>query len=104
MLTHVAIDNFAIIDRARVDLGSGLVVLTGETGAGKSIIVDAVGGLLGNRLGADVIRAEATEARIEGVFIRPASDELAALLDELGISVEDDLVVSREINRNGRGV
>lgn len=104
MLTHVAIDNFAIIDRARVDLGNGLVVLTGETGAGKSIIVDAVGGLLGNRLGADVIRTDATEARIEGVFVRPPSDELAALLDELGISVEDDLVVSREVNRNGRGV
>lgn len=104
MLTHLAIDNFAIIDRVRVDLEPGLVVLTGETGAGKSIIVDAVGGVLGNRLGVDVIRAEANEARIEGVFATPPSDELAAILDELGIAKEDDLVVTREINRSGRGV
>lgn len=104
MLIHLAIDNFAIIDRVRIDLEAGLVVLTGETGAGKSIIVDAVGGLLGNRLGADVIRSEAAEARVEGVFATPRSDDLIALLNELGLPVEDDLIVSREINRNGRGV
>ena len=60
MLTRLTIENFAIIDRVELEFGSGLIALTGETGAGKSIIVDAVGGLLGNRLSVDVIRTGAT--------------------------------------------
>ena len=67
MLTHLTIENFAIIDRVDVELSPGLVALTGETGAGKSIIVDAVGGLLGNRLSVDVVRSGAAQARIEGM-------------------------------------
>ncbi|HLH73868.1 MAG TPA: DNA repair protein RecN [Chloroflexota bacterium] len=105
MLSHLTIQDFAIIDRVDLDLTSGLVTLTGETGAGKSIVIDAVGGLLGNRLGVDVIRAGAPVARIEGIFEVSDNSELTAVLDELGISLDDDsLIVSREINRAGRSI
>ncbi len=105
MLTHLTIENFAIIDRVDLELSSGLVALTGETGAGKSIIIDAVGGLLGNRLNVDAIRTGAAQARVEGIFDRPNQPDLAATLTELGVAEdEDSLIVSREISRNGRNV
>ncbi len=105
MLTHLTIENFAIIDRVELEFGSGLIALTGETGAGKSIIIDAVGGLLGNRLGADVIRTGASQARVEGIFDRPNAEELAAVLTELGVADEDEtVIVSREMTRAGRNV
>src|SRR5579885_1294151 len=105
VLTHLTIENFAIIDRIDLELGGGLIALTGETGAGKSIVIDAVGGLIGNRLGTDVIRGGAEGARIEGIFDAPRSDDLSAILDEFGIPVEDGcLIVSRDLNRTGRSV
>jgi DNA repair protein RecN (Recombination protein N) len=105
MLVHLTIENFAIIDRVELALGSGLVALTGETGAGKSIVVDALGGLLGNRLGPDVIRAGTSTARIEGIFDAPANPDVAALLAEYGAEIDDDqLILSREIARSGRSV
>jgi DNA repair protein RecN (Recombination protein N) len=105
MLTHLTIENFAIIDRIDLELGPGLVALTGETGAGKSIVIDAVGGVLGSRLGTDVVRTGAESARVEAIFVSPASDALRAILEEFGIPLEDDtLIVSREISRSGRTV
>jgi DNA repair protein RecN (Recombination protein N) len=105
MLSHLTIENFAIIDRIEIGFAPGLVALTGETGAGKSIIIDAVGGLLGNRLGVDVIRSGAGQARVEGIFDRPRQDELDAILDEIGVPDQDDaVIVSREIARSGRSV
>jgi DNA repair protein RecN (Recombination protein N) len=105
MLTLLTIENFAIIERIEVSFGPGLVALTGETGAGKSIIIDAVGGLLGNRLGADVIRAGASQVRIEGIFDRPREDELDAILQEIGVPDDDEsVIVAREIARTGRSV
>ncbi|HUX86915.1 MAG TPA: DNA repair protein RecN [Chloroflexota bacterium] len=105
MLSHLTIQDFAIIERVDLDLTSGLVTLTGETGAGKSIVIDAVGGLLGNRMGPDVIRAGASLARIEGIFEVGDGANLIDTLDELGIPLEDSaLIVSREINRAGRSV
>ncbi|HLZ08381.1 MAG TPA: DNA repair protein RecN [Chloroflexota bacterium] len=105
MLTHLTIENFAIIDRVDLDLGPGLVVLTGETGAGKSIVVDAVGTLLGNRIGPDVIRDGATQARVEGIFDLPVVDEIRDVLGEIGVEDEDGgLIVAREVNRSGRSV
>jgi len=105
MLTHLAIENFAIIERVELDLGEGLVALTGETGAGKSIVIDAVGGLLGNRLGPEVIRSGTNGARIEGVFEPPAQPDFPATLDDLGIPFEDDvLILCREVSRNGRSL
>jgi len=105
MLTHLTIENFAIIERVELDLAGGLVALTGETGAGKSIVIDAVGGLLGNRLGPEVIRSGASLARIEGVFDPPDQPGFHALLDELGVPLDDDLLIlARELNRNGRSL
>lgn len=105
MLTYLTIENFAIIDRIELEFAPGLVALTGETGAGKSIVIDAVGGVLGSRLGPDVVRTGAEHARIEAVFDAAPSDALAAVLDEFGIpSADDSLIVSREISRAGRGV
>ena len=68
MLTELRIQNFAIIDKLELKLGSGLIILTGETGAGKSIILDAVTMLIGGRAETTVIRAEAENAFVEGVF------------------------------------
>ena len=105
MLSHLTIQDFAIIDRVDLELTPGLVTLTGETGAGKSIVIDAVGGLLGNRLGVDVIRAGASFARIEGIFEGSDGVGLTDTLAELGIPLEDStLIVSREINRTGRSI
>src|SRR5437762_11626738 len=100
MLSQLTIRNFAIVDHLQIDWHSGLNVITGETGAGKSILIDAVGALLGDRLGAEVVRSGANRALIEGVFILPAepNTELARVLDELGLEPEDGaLNVSRAI-------
>ncbi len=108
MLAELYIKNFAIIDELRIRLGAGLSVLTGETGAGKSIIVDALGAALGQRVGADAVRTGADQALVEAVFeleVRgsdnpPVSSPLGALLSEHGLEAEEEtLILSREINR-----
>ena len=103
MLTELRIRNFAIIESLTLPLGPGFNVLTGETGAGKSIIVGALGLLLGERGTADVVRTGTDRATVEGVFDASGQDELLALLDERGVEVEDGLVVlKREIASGGR--
>jgi DNA repair protein RecN (Recombination protein N) len=103
MLTELRIKNFAIIESLTLPLGQGFNVLTGETGAGKSIIVGALGLLLGERGTADVVRTGADRATVEGVFDTSAQAELRAALDERGIDAEDSLVVlRREVNAAGR--
>src|SRR2546423_6425196 len=103
MLTELRIKNFAIIESLTLPLGPGFNVLTGETGAGKSIIVGALGLLLGERGTADVIRTGTDRATVEGVFDTSARPELRALLDERGIDVDDALVVlRREVSASGR--
>jgi DNA repair protein RecN (Recombination protein N) len=107
VLSRLTIRNFAIIDRLEIDWHSGLNVITGETGAGKSILIDAVGALLGDRLGPEVVRSGASRALIEGVFSMPDAPqpELQAVLNEYGLEPEDGaLIVSREIaGSGGRG-
>jgi DNA repair protein RecN (Recombination protein N) len=104
MLTELRIRNFAIIESVTLPLGEGFNVLSGETGAGKSIIVGALGLLLGERASADLIRSGADKATVEGVFDIGGMRNIAALADERGIEVEDDtLVLKREIAANGRG-
>src|SRR6266700_4097931 len=117
MLSQLTIRNFAIVDHLEIDWHSGLNVITGETGAGKSILIDAVGALLGDRLGPEIVRSGASRALIEGVFIVASAEppaDLKAVLDEYGLEPEDGaLIVSREIagsgglggaRINGRGV
>ena len=104
MLTELRIRNFAIIESVTLPLGQGFNVLSGETGAGKSIIVGALGLLLGERASADLIRAGAEKATVEGVFDVANVRGIVALADERGIEVEDEtLVLKREIATSGRG-
>jgi DNA repair protein RecN (Recombination protein N) len=104
MLTELRIRNFAIIESVTLPLAEGFNVLSGETGAGKSIIVGALGLLLGERASADLIRSGAEKATVEGVFDVENVRGIAELADERGIDVEDDtLVLKREVAANGRG-
>src|SRR4029078_6029940 len=104
MLTELRIRNFAIIESLTLPLSDGFNVLSGETGAEKSIIVGALGFLLGERGSADLIRTGADKATVEGVFdIREAS-AIAELIDERGIDAEEGtIVLKREISSVGRG-
>ena len=104
MLTELRIRNFAIIEQLTLPLAAGFNVLSGETGAGKSIIVGALGLLLGERASADLIRSGADKATVEGVFDIGDLEDVAALADERGIEVENGtLVLKREVAANGRG-
>ena len=104
MLTELRIRNFAIIESVTLPLAEGFNVLSGETGAGKSIIVGALGLLLGERASADLIRSGAEKATVEGVFDVANVRGIVRLADDRGIEVEDDtLVLKREIASNGRG-
>jgi DNA repair protein RecN (Recombination protein N) len=104
MLTELRIKNFAIIESLTLPLSSGFNVLSGETGAGKSIIVGALGFLLGERGNADLIRTGADKATVEGVFDASDSKATAQLVDERGIDLDEGLLVlKREISSAGRG-
>ncbi|WNG19357.1 DNA repair protein RecN [Cystobacter fuscus] len=101
MLLGLRISNVAVIEEVEVAFGAGLTVLTGETGAGKSILVDSLGLLLGGRADADAIRAGCEEASVEGVFER--TPILATRLEELGLpDLGDEVLVRRVVGRSGR--
>src|SRR5690554_4304732 len=103
MLVSLHITNFAVIDRLTIELGPGLNVLTGETGAGKSIVVGALGLLLGDRASAELVRVGADRAMIEGVFETEPSGTLLDWLQERGIDASDGvLILKREISAEGR--
>ncbi|MDD4388666.1 MAG: DNA repair protein RecN [Bacilli bacterium] len=102
MLISMTVQNFAIIDNISIDFSGGMTVLTGETGAGKSLIIDAIALLFGRRASTDLIRFGETKAIIEGVFSEmPLS--VKALLDDL-VDSEDYLVIRREIHANGKSL
>lgn len=104
MLTELRIRNFAIIDSLTLPLSGGFNVLSGETGAGKSIIVGALGFLLGERGNADLIRTGADKATVEGVFDIGDSPAISSMIDERGIETDDGtIVLKREISSAGRG-
>lgn len=103
MLVELRIRNVAVIDTVVLPLAPGLNVLTGETGAGKSLIIGALGMLLGERAAADRVRQGADRATVEGVFDIAAQHGLREQLDTLGIECEDDLLVlKREVAAQGR--
>jgi DNA repair protein RecN (Recombination protein N) len=103
MLIELRIENFAVIERLAVTLEPGLNVLTGETGAGKSIIVGALSLLLGERASADAVRAGASRALVEGVFDVGARPEIMATLETHGLGTEDGLLIlRREVAAEGR--
>lgn len=108
MLAELMVENYAVIERVRVRFHSGLNLLTGETGSGKSLVVDALGLLFGGRASAEVVRAGAEKARISGIFEIgaseiPANATLAKLLEDAGVAAEDgELLVEREIQSSGK--
>src|SRR5215469_2695229 len=115
MLLELTISDFAIIDELQVTLGPHLNVFTGETGAGKSIILDAISALVGERVSSDTVRAGSERATVEGIFdvsallsregVAHTGDSLAQVLGQLGIECEDgNLILSREVLAAGRGV
>lgn len=103
MLRELRIRNFAVIESVTVPFGPGLNVLTGETGAGKSILIDAILLIRGARAQTEIIRADQESATVEAVFDVAAHAPAAALLDEAGLAVEDgQVVIRRELSRAGR--
>ena len=104
MLLEISIKNFAIIEAISLKFEKGMTVLTGETGAGKSIIIDAMNMMLGARATTDVIRHGAPKAEIEGLFSVENSHALQMIFDEQGIELGDEIIIRREILQNGRSV
>jgi len=103
MLTELLIRNLAIIDEVQVPFQPGFNVLTGETGAGKSIIIHAINFLVGGKGDIDLIRAEAETMLVEGVFDLTNCPQVKAVLEEVGVETEDDmLILSRELSRAGK--
>src|SRR5579864_2856704 len=105
MLEELTITNFAIVDRLTVRFDPGFNVLTGETGAGKSIIIDAVGAVLGGRVNAEMVRSGTEMARVEGIFTLDEDESpIADLLREYDVLDEGEaaIILRREINASGR--
>ncbi len=103
MLVELLVENFAVAEKLRLRFHAGLNLLTGETGSGKSILVDALGLLLGGRAATEMVRAGAERARISGLFDVPRHPHLLALLEDAGIEWEnEDLLIEREIGANGK--
>ena len=107
MLTELRIQNFAIIDKLELKPGAGLIILTGETGAGKSIILDAVEMLVGGRADATVVRTDSDAALVEGVFALKGAEKAAVhavLKREELLDDPDYVTLTREVRREGRNV
>ena len=103
MLLELVVENYAVVERLRVPFHPGLNVLTGETGSGKSIVVDALSLLLGGRASVEMIRSGAERARVSGIFEKPKAAAFAAVLAGAGIdSVEEEILIEREILPNGK--
>ena len=103
MLKTLTVWNFALLEHVKIEFGAGLNILTGETGAGKSILIDALGAVLGKRLAATAIRSGCEWLRVEAVFDLEAQTALKSLLEEQAIPVEDDeLIITRQVSHKGK--
>ncbi len=103
MLRELIVDNYAVIERVRVEFRPGLNLLTGETGSGKSIVVDALSLLFGGRASAESVRTGAARARVSGRFEAPGSKAFQKLIESAGIETEDgELLLEREVSSDGR--
>lgn len=104
MLAHIEIKNLALIESASLDLGEGFQVISGETGAGKSLLLGAISAISGNTLSKDLIRSGEEEAIVDAIFYGVSSyleddEELFSFVEE-----EDELIISRELRKNGRNI
>jgi len=103
LLVELVVENYAVVERIRVRFARGLNLLTGETGSGKSILVDALSLLYGGRASADAVRSGAGRSRVSGIFEAPSSPEFREFLDLHGLETEDnELLLEREVQANGK--
>ncbi|MGL4741970.1 MAG: DNA repair protein RecN [Sarcina sp.] len=104
MLLQITIENFALIEKASLDFKSGFNILSGETGAGKSILIDSINYVLGSKFNKDLIRIGAEKTFVEGVFSIDKNDKLLEILEDLEIDYDDVLIISRESSSNGKNI
>lgn len=104
MLLELMVENYAVVEQARIRFQEGLNVLTGETGSGKSLVVDSLSLLLGARASSEMVRTGAARARVSGIFELECTADVRAILAETGIEPdgEEGLIVEREITANGK--
>jgi DNA repair protein RecN (Recombination protein N) len=103
VLLELVVENYAVVERVRVEFHAGLNLLTGETGSGKSIVVDALGLVLGGRASADMVRSDTERARVAAIFETPQEPVLLGLLERAGVPLEEDeLIIEREILAGGK--
>jgi DNA repair protein RecN (Recombination protein N) len=102
MLSFLKIKNIALIDELNLEFSTGLNLLTGETGSGKSIIVDSLSALTGERISSDLIKTGETEARIEGLFSINSNKEFSEICEESGVEIDDEIIVRRELSATGK--
>jgi len=102
MLHSLRVWNFALLEEVAVEFGAGLNILTGETGAGKSILIDALGAILGQRISGDMIRSGSDFLRVEAVFSVDEKGEMLPLLEEQEIEYDDELIIIRKVSRIGK--
>ena len=103
MLSQLFIKNVAVIESASIDFENGFNVFTGETGAGKSILIDSINAVLGGRTSRDLVRTGEGKAVVSAVFT-DISKETEKVLEELGYDIEDELLISREISAEGKSI
>ena len=104
MLEELDIKNFALIDSAHVEFGGGFTVLSGETGAGKSILIGSLAFLLGGKAGVEQIRTGCTEAQVSGTFLLDGGKEAAEWLDEHGIESDENRILIRRMIRDSGSI
>src|SRR5207247_570135 len=102
MIKSLFIKNYALIEELSVEFSNGLVIITGETGAGKTIIIGALGLIIGDRASADVVRAGSDKAIVEGVFAIAGNKKVKTLLKENELDLSDELIIRREISPKGQ--
>src|SRR5207237_2817937 len=102
MLRQLAIQNVVLVEQLELEFEPGLGVLTGETGAGKSILLDSLGLALGARADAGLVRAGAEQASVAASFAPPSAHAVGVLLTEQGIEVDDEIVLRRVVAKDGK--
>lgn len=103
MLKSLSVNNFALIEKAELEFGEGLNILTGETGAGKSILIDALGAVLGHRISTTQIRAGCEDLRVEAIFLLEKNSPVREVMEELEIEEDgENLIITRKISRGGK--